>query len=573
MTPLESTSPESFSWWDYISLSHVRDISDGILNDYDWYFREKNIYRFDFEAFLEDFLTQNNISENDISAHKQEADTIFLKLKNGEELSFTLSEVQNFLTSESLWGISIEDHESKMQNILDATESIYHDNEGIFFNGEIDSDDTVQSEDFWPELQGKTLQQLREIYDEEKQTLILAQRTQEKSHINREILQREIELFAGIGDTFEGWARYFSLSSEEIGFRISQIISQMSNEEIFFYIRDINSKINDNWRKSDMVNQVNGKLTQALYEQTFLRLQEQNAPERDFLTFAKVITGRSIETVRKWNRFEEVESSLDSNYAGYEIANRALIHIMYRDGWVLDTIYAQNIDIAQNISDPEVWQESPKNIISRTLEQIDSLNPQEAEYWKSILIEAGYEHLLSSSEEYKDLSFEDKIAIWALKRIGDILVAATPEQRNPQFLGEKLGDTLMESYSNLNDSFWDAFDWFHGYFWGKNAEDLGLTGTFGEIFDLYQDINGNSWFFDWSDINQDRFLNLSTIMVLWVGIIVWAIVFSPVIAAGTTATAGMMLTAGATAGFATWLTSLMLSRQGYDTYEEWVLDM
>lgn len=171
------------------------------------------------------------------------------------------------------------------------------------------------------------------------------------------------------------------------------------------------------------------------------------------------------------------------------------------------------------------------------------------------------------------MSFEDKIAIWALKRIGDILVAATPEQRNPQFLGEKLGDTLMESYSNLNDSFWDAFDWFHGYFWGKNAEDLGLTGTFGEIFDLYQDINGNSWFFDWSDINQDRFLNLSTIMVLWVGIIVWAIVFSPVIAAGTTATAGMMLTAGATAGFATWLTSLMLSRQGYDTYEEWVLDM
>ena len=78
---------------------------------------------------------------------------------------------------------------------------------------------------------------------------------------------------------------------------------------------------------------------------------------------------------------------------------------------------------------------------------------------------------------------------------------------------------MMASYEMLNDSFSDNFDGWNGFFGGYSSDDLGLSGDLAEIFDLYQDINGNAGFLDWSDANQARFGNISTLTVLGIGLI------------------------------------------------------
>jgi hypothetical protein len=66
----------------------------------------------------------------------------------------------------------------------------------------------------------------------------------------------------------------------------------MSNREVFDFIEQVNSSIEANTKKSDMVNQVNLKLINQLYTQVFERLLSNNASDRDFIDFAKVVTGR-----------------------------------------------------------------------------------------------------------------------------------------------------------------------------------------------------------------------------------------------------------------------------------------
>jgi hypothetical protein len=64
----------------------------------------------------------------------------------------------------------------------------------------------------------------------------------------------------------------------------------MSNDEVFAFIAQTNESIEDNTKKSDMVNQLNLKLTNQLYKQVFERLLSTEAPDKDFIGFAKVVT-------------------------------------------------------------------------------------------------------------------------------------------------------------------------------------------------------------------------------------------------------------------------------------------
>jgi Na+/phosphate symporter len=95
-----------------------------------------------------------------------------------------------------------------------------------------------------------------------------------------------------VGDKYEGGARYFALSSEEIGKKVERLISRMSLQEIYDYITDLHKNIDDNYKKSDMVKQVNLKLMNSLYNQTFERIKKEQASTRDIIDFVKVLTGR-----------------------------------------------------------------------------------------------------------------------------------------------------------------------------------------------------------------------------------------------------------------------------------------
>jgi len=538
----------------YIQSFALADIFRDILES-------KEIFREEFLWFLEWFMSENNSTDEDIVGAEYYNDTFFIDTKNSGKISFSLSSLLEYSAQDMLNGISIKEQETKTHNLLEAIDSIYKANQWILYNWEINNQDVLSDDRFWIQLQWKTLQELRELYEVEISLLSQVYDITQETDKKEALLKKEIQFFAGLWDKYEWWARYFSLSQDEIWSKVSKLIENMSLKEVFQYMRETHSIIDSNWRKSDMVNQVNWKLIDELNTQVFSRLQQENAPDEEVLEFAKIITGR-------WEIW-----SIDNKYKSPELANRVLIYVMHRDNGVLDDILTNNSEIEHQVVDPELKWLTPSKIIGNIVWEINSLAPNTPNYGEDFIKQSGYGHLLKNKSWYWDLSFEDKIAIWALKRMYDVLKETPAQEKTPEILQKKLSQQLEKSYNTLNASFWDAFDWYNWYFWWETASSLWLKWTFGEVFDLYQDINGNSWFFDWSDTNKDKILNLSTATILWVSLIVWAIVFSPVIAAWTTATAGMMLMAWAKAGLATGLLSVGLSRQWYDTYTEGAMDV
>ena len=231
----------------------------------------------------------------------------------------------------------------------------------------------------------------------------------------------------------------------------------------------------------------------------------------------------------------------------------------------------ENNNSAISVEDTEISQRAPQEVVSQTIYQLNRLAGNIPNYWSEVLRDAWLEHLIWTDITYDALSFEDKINLWAIYRIGEIMRNASEEELwNPWFIIQQVWIAMQNSYNTLNQSLSDNFDGWNGIFWWMNAEDLGLNWEFAEVFDLYQDINGNSWFWDWSDANQDRFGNISTLTVLGVWIIAWAIIFAPVLAAGAAWWA--MALAWAQTWAIVWITSVALSRQWYDTYQEAIID-
>jgi len=559
----------------YIEIGNVADKSDKIVNTHRDFLEKQWIYPFDFEEFLEKFLWEQNINENEITHIKPSEDSFFMKINNNQEFSFSLIELQEYIAAKVLKWVSKSTIEKRVANINTAIESIYDNNDGYIFDGEINDKDKVKD---W-EFKWKTLKELRGLLDIETHKLYHVYEITWESNKKEELLKQEIEFFAGVWDRYEWWARYFSLSDDEVQKKVAMLTQNMDINEVFSYIIEVNESIENNWRKSDMVNHVNTKLVQALYIQTLERLKEKNSPNADFIKFAQVVTWRAkIQRemiANMWYQPKPGETyeytvEIDNNYKAIDLACRALIHIMYRENWVLDKITEKQ---EVTVEDPEVADKSPWTIVSKTIALLDSVAPNTPWHGKQTLIDAWFEELIWVNTEYNNLEFEDKINIWAIYRIGELIKSSSPEDlTNPGFVGKKVWESLTKSYEELNESFSDNFDGYKWIFWGKDASELGLEDDLAIIFDLYQDINGNSGFLDWSDKNIDKFTNLSTWAVLGVWLIAGAIIFAPLLAAGTGATAWAMMLAWAQAWAITGIASVGFSRQWYDTYLEAATD-
>lgn len=521
-----------------------------------------------FWNFLEISLQKNNLGEQDINGFEFKNSILSISLQNGENISIPIEEYSSYLVQQILWNTSLEDQEEKVKSLQDAIEQIYQDNSGIF-SGEINDEDVVRTGDY----HGKTLLELREILDTEQAKLYAIYNINTQTQKKEELLKREIEFFAWVGDIYEWWARYFSLSSWEINNKVRRLTQDMSVEDIFQYIIDINQQIDDNWRKSDMVTQINAKLLRSLYENCFSKLKSENRPNTDFIRFVKIITGREIESFDHSNKEIYLDIDVDASLIQYDIVNSVLLYVMDRPDGIMDTLIASQEWFS--FWDPEIENRKPQEIVSHALASFNSLAAERENYGEEICKEAWFESLLEFSGEYNDLSFDQKIQLSSLYKISQKIDSSWSEWlQNPEGIMNFILKETQESFDIIKADFDDAFDGYnlnlwiaHPNFFGTSSEDIGLEWEFAEIFDIYQDINGNGGFFDLHDETFHNIANISTIAVLWAGIIAWAIIFSWVSVAAIP-----LLIAWAEVGAITWVTSLLTSRQWYDTYEEAIWD-
>jgi arginine decarboxylase-like protein len=82
------------------------------------------------------------------------------------------------------------------------------------------------------------------------------------------------------------------MSQKEIDKKVRKLSSAMSISEMIEYIKYSNEQIENNYKESEMANQVNKKFINSLYRITFGRLKTKNATNKDFIDFAKALTGR-----------------------------------------------------------------------------------------------------------------------------------------------------------------------------------------------------------------------------------------------------------------------------------------
>lgn len=558
----------------YTKIEDVFDHSDAIVHIYDRTLRNHNISSDTFEKYLEALLQRQGQKEEEVIGTEMRENTFFIYFQDGGYSTFSIVDLQNQSIQNILGNTSKKILEKEVQDIHSAIENIYHENAWYIWNGDINDDDTLKINKYGRELKGKTLKDLKKLLDTKNKKLYQVYDITKESTKKQELLKNEIRYFVWVGNNYEWGAKYFALSQKDIQQKVNALVENMSFEQIFSYIRQVNKEIENNDEKSDLVNQTNLKLINSLYQTTFSKLKKQNAKDQDFVGFIKAITGRWDITEGKNGDFEYIQLEIDTQYKSIDIANKALIHLMYREGGILENIEKNTIEIA--VQDPEVSQKSPASIIDNTIVQLEKISPGTPNYGQQVLTQAGIGNLIGTSKNYDELSFQEKVNIGTLDRISQqIQKDGTEMCKQPEYVYRLMGQFLQESFDELNESLSENFDSSILDWNGTSATDLWLSWDMAEVFELYQDINGNKWLFDLSDKNLDLITPWTGTVVLWVGLIAGAIVFGPIIAAasaGAVVGGWTLFLAGAKVGAIVGIASTLLSEKWYDTTKEAVVD-
>jgi len=496
-------------------------------------------------------------------------------------LNIELKDIQKSIAETILPHDQKKKSEEKIEKLLLAIKSIYQDNDWILWDREINDDDKVKSTNFdihGMSLEGLSLSSLRKLIEQEKWNLFQIYKVTWETEAKQKLLKEEINLFAGVWGLYEWGARYFSLSESEINRKVSGLLSTMSNtSEIFEYIKKINKDIRKNRKKSDMVTQVNGKLIQSLYRKTYERLKNENAPNKDFIECCKIMTWRWKSSGEK-NGFAYENLTMEESFKDYQLGNEIIIHLMMKKWWVFD-----NMKKEFSVQDPEVEKnESPSAIISHSMSVLNNLGQKmpTTKTAQELLKDMHIPNVSKIQWKYSELNFNEKVDLWALVRIVNTIESMWYEDtvNNPEKFQKKFQNASQDAFKDLNKALSNHFDganvdlsmwkdwlsWFNMNIWWMEASDLWLSWEFGEVFNLYQDMNGNSWFFDWSDQTKD-FLSPS---LAWMATITASfIIFWVAVALAPVSVPGIIL-AGAGAGAATWFTTSILSSQWFDTKSE-----
>jgi len=570
--------------WAFSKIENAVAILRPILSDI-WISTKK------LEKFLKDKLSHDWINENSLNDIEFK-DNKFLFYGDWINIWFTVNEVNNNSVKSILAGEKIESIKTKVNNIHLAIESIYKENDWFsIFDWEINDQDIINTNDYGDYCEWKNLSQLREMLEKENNKLYTIYDINWESHEKQKLLKKEISFFTGVWKEwlYEWWAKYFALSTEEIDEKVRGILWTMDNfDDIFDYLRNIHRDIKSNFKKSEMVKQVNWKLVKSLHTMIFNKLKLENADNMIFVEFSKILTGRWKPKKWKdiWTSYETIP--MYEPFKDHSMANESITYVMMKNWWVLEGI---NTRIEVQDPDIEKWKKS-QEIISWTMDTFNKISSTLWKTTKDLLDTLNLGHVLKFEWEYNNLSFFDKVDLWALVRIENILKNISIEnlEKNPNILQEEILNASKESMDELNDSlsdnfdgknidlsFWKGFLWFLDMNFGwKDANDLGFQWEFAEVFNLYQDMNGNGGFFDWSDEMQDALTpSLATITTLAAGILVYwaAIAFLAATAPVSGPTILATMAVWAVAWAATWVVANAVWDQWYDTYTEWIQDV
>lgn len=571
---IQKTEKEIFQSFAYEELWDVISNLDKIVYIYEekGFLKKLNLYDFQFEKFLNDVFKKNGISAESISSTKFENNKFYFKTNSGEEKTINYTELENLLLKDILKTEKKEDIEKRVANLTWAIEKIFYDN-NFLINWEIDDKDKLKTSKFWKDLMYKNLRELKEMLDIENEKLYQVYDITWEARKKQDLLKKEIDFYAGVWDDYEWWAFYFKMTTEDIRKKVWELWKSMTTEELFEYIKNVNNNISDNFKRSDMVETTNLKLISWLYDYTFDRLKKENASNKDFIDFIKLITWRwkleidKKELYDKKQDFDYKSIDVSENFKDQIIANNALIYVMYKKWWLIEEINSKK---EVKLEDEELEWKTPWTILNEAKNLFNLNNPNKEEnIWEKIVENLWYKKELD--KPYKDLSFKEKVKIWSLARIIKELKNLKPEEiKNPQILKELSQKVVSESFEDLNESLSSnfnesLFDWN----W-TSAKDLWLTWTNAEIFGLYQDINWNNWLLDWKDTNE---LWLGAI-VLWISLVAWMWILLPVLGAWAAAfTFQAWLIAWAQIWAVSWIASQVFSHKWYDTYTEWTIDV
>jgi len=555
-----------------------------VINVFRKFLREKKIDNQIFEEILNEKISENNIKPEQLKSVEFKNNTFIIYLKEWWSISFELGDIEKYKIDKVLNWKQKKEIEQRVTNIQKAIEKVIKDNNFIY-NWEINDDDILEKDFFWDydlpkDLYGKNLKQLKDLLNLEQQKLFTIYEISWETKKKQELLKEELKVFAAVWDKendwdyYEGMARYASLSSLEIEKKVGLLVKDMNNQEIFDYMKESHKSISENYKKSDMVKQINWKFIDALNKIVFKKLKKENASNKDFIEFAKILTWRwklEIDKNQKYEKLDEFkydDLDIDNQFKAIDIANKAIIFIMTRKDWVIDNLKKKK-EVEWNwFEDEELEWKEPKQIIDESKKLFDDIKifGTSSKAFKNMW----YEKYINITKPYSELTFEEKIAIWWLARLNKEISKLTiwEIKENPKILNKKIQETVKESYEWLNDYLSDKFDWFGGLFW-QNADDLWLHWEMAEIFELYQDINWNWDLFDFSD----NFINDYSPTLAWTIdftktlVIIWAaLYFLP----WTGLLAFIWKFAASWA--ANWLVTNIIWKQGYDSYLEAVID-
>jgi len=528
------------------------------------------IWTFEFEDFLISHFNNQQVDDGEIIAFRVQNNSIKVFFSTGQSIDVAIDLYTQYQISEVLGTETVEQIEAKVENLNAAIESIFDANDWYFWDGEINDEDVIEDDSFWSELRWKTLNQLRELLELENQKLYQVYTISWESDKKEALLMLELQFFVWIWDRYEWGARYFALTTQEISDKVRNLISHMTNDEVYAFITQTNESIETNTKKSDMVNQLNLKLINELYTQVFDRLLETEASDRDFIWFAKVVTGRGRLIRENDGDYEYDDLEIDSAYKAIDLANRAMVHVMYRENGILDNIQWDMNSIS--IEDDELDWMSPSAAIQFSIWELEEFAWYNDMTWVEMVNELGFWDLLWIDTPYEELSFQEKVELWWLVRIAKAVRDISREdlEEDPNIINNQLTELVSESFENLNASLSDNFNASWTDWNGTSADDLWLHWDLAEMFNLYQEINGNYWALRFSDASRDSYTpTLRWALILWLGMLsAWICMW--MLTAGAPIIA--IIAAWAAAWAMTGLISQLIGRQWYDTSSEAIVD-
>jgi len=474
----------------------------------------------------------------------------------------------------------------KSDKILQAMEYIFDKNGKEFF-WEIDDRDIVDTDKFWKEFLWKDLKFLKNIFDTLLKRIDSANFNELPENVRNDILnkkQKYLEIVMWIWDRYEWSAKYLKKSDESFDILTSSLVNGFPINKVLDLLSELHKKIDANNYQSTDVERSYKLTMETLHESVLERLKKENAPNEDFLRYAKIITWRWAYTWGTLSQYEDVD--IDDNLRDQNNANEAILYVMNKKGWILEKIKK---DKKINIIDKKVENLKPKSILEDFQKIVNEKfwnQPQlrkkmeQAWYWDIYNIwdqnysDLDYEQQLKISVLFRMI---EKLKIWkwiptkVLENWEKVLVAEFWEMTWEDYTYGALSwlfkevaiDYQKETVVNMEESLFS--DW-------ENADYYCLDWIDKDVLQIFMDINWSWGFFDISDANIAKWK--TAWKVVW---IMWIAALAPfAIMAGTAVAwvaSAWIIAQWAAAWAVASIASMVINPKWYNTFWEAIVDI